>query len=228
MENNQQAAIAGGGAVLFAIGVGVGYWLGKRRTPMIVPAEPVTPVTNLVVLGEEEVQFQKPTVILSAEEYAAAQAHLDLQDALSAAVDEPEPFEPVVVNVFDAGDWNWDEERAKRTLDAPYVIHRDEYYGEEMGYSHTTLTYYQKDDVLVDEANTPINGYQNVTGPLLFGHGSGDPRTVYIRTNKFNTEYEILLDDGSFAEEVLGLQAEQGLTRGEIKHSMHRMRLQDE
>lgn len=224
MENNQQAAIAGGGVFLFAAGLGIGYWLGKRRIPTIVPAEPETKTNVEYIFKDEKVEFTKPTVVLTPEEYEAAQA---VNVMVVEDLPQPEP-EPVTVNVFDVDGWDYNAEKAKRTQDKPYVIHRDEYYGEEMGYSHTTLTYYQKDDVLVDEANTPINGFENVTGPLLFGHGSGDPRTVYIRTNKFNTEYEILLDDGSFAEEVLGLRAEQGLTRGEIKHSMHRMRLQDE
>jgi hypothetical protein len=133
---------------------------------------------------------------------------------------QEEPEEPVVENIFTSSrdPWDYEEERAKRSEDAPYILHTDEYFRDEGGNQQHTLTWYEGDDVLVDEEDKPVYNHHDVVGELKFGHGSNDPNVVYIRNEKLHTEYEILRHSGHFAEEILGLHAEVEL-QNELRHS---------
>lgn len=121
-------------------------------------------------------------------------------------------FSNDVVNIFHENQdgWNWDAETQRRATkeakESGYTIHREEFFNEESGYGQTTLTYYQGDDILTDERDVPIYNYKATTGELEFGHGSGDPHIVYVRNDRLQGEYEILLEEGSYEIEVLGSQ----------------------
>lgn len=116
-------------------------------------------------------------------------------------------------------EWDQETEVSQRDPEAPYVIHRNEYFNDDMGYqSHATLTYYQGDDVLCDEHDTPIYNVHKIVGHLKFGHGSNDPSIVYIRNETLKAEYEVLLDPGMFQVEVLGEEVGDNLN-DDLKHS---------
>jgi hypothetical protein len=139
--------------------------------------------------------------------------------------------EPVQSNVFalDYGDWNYDVELVTRSVDKPYILHRDEFWGEEMNYDQSTLTYYVDDDILTSQDDEqPIPRYETVTGPLRFGHGSGDPNVVYIRNDNHSAEYEVLRFEGSYTQEVLGLAAEDESEKSDLKHSVRKFRPRDD
>jgi hypothetical protein len=120
--------------------------------------------------------------------------------------------------------WDYDEEVAQRGPEHPYIIHRDEFFAEELDYSHSSLMYYRGDDILVDELDVPIYNADKIVGNLTFGHGSQDPHIVYIRNDRLKAEYEVLLDYGTFAAEILG----QGVTKSkeaqDFKHSLLKFR----
>lgn len=133
-----------------------------------------------------------------------------------------EDVQEVVTHSIFAGnddEWNYAVEIRKRNTKEPCVIHKDEFFTDEKGYAQSTLTYYSGDDILVDEDDTPIYNHADVTGPLLFGHGSGDSNVVYIRNDKRKAEYEILRDPGLYSVEVLGLSIEKNDRVKELKHS---------
>jgi hypothetical protein len=92
-----------------------------------------------------------------------------------------------------------------------------------MGYTQTTLTFYSGDNILADEQDSPVYNYESVVGNLRFGHGSNDSNVVYIRNEKLEAEYEVLLFDGSFEIEVLGYVAEANV----IEHSLTKFRNSD-
>jgi len=122
-----------------------------------------------------------------------------------------------------ADDWDYEAEKAQRTSTEPYIIHADEFAADEMDFVQLTCTYYEKDDVLAtDHDNEPFNNYPRVVGELRFGHGSNDPNVVYIRNETSKTEYEIMLDKGSWEEETQGIFEEQQQTRAELKHERSR------
>lgn len=143
---------------------------------------------------------------------------------------EAEAREMVDNNVFDLDykDWDYDEELPTRTTEVPYILHRDEFWGEEMGYDQSTLTYYAVDDILVDQEDTPIYNYVSITGPLRFGHGSGDENVVYVRNDKHEAEYEVLRHDSSYAEEILGVTALEDSEKDDLKHSVRKFRPRDD
>jgi hypothetical protein len=125
-----------------------------------------------------------------------------------------------VINIFpavhgDDEDWNYAEEVAKRTPDAPYIIHRDEYFDNERDCSQSSLMYYAGDNILCDDHDTPVYDAERVVGKIRFGHGSKDPNICYVRNEVLDAEYEILQDPGFYQIEVLG----EALAEKDLKHS---------
>lgn len=136
-----------------------------------------------------------------------SQAYAELFEKIEQNNYQRESPTPEVVNVFTNEDSEWDEdlETESRTENAPFILHRDEYWRNELDFDQVTLTYYVGDDVLVDSSDELIYNYPKVVGELKFGHGSGDRNVLYVRNHELNAEYEILRDSGSYAVEVLGL-----------------------
>ena len=120
-------------------------------------------------------------------------------------------------------EWDYEVELAKRDPRSPYIIHRDEYFNDEMEFGslggQTTYTYYAADDVLVDERDVPVYDKDAVVGLLWFGHGSGDPSIVYIRNEAKEMEFEVVLDEGAYQVVVLGGRVEETLADEDLRHS---------
>lgn len=126
-----------------------------------------------------------------------------------------EDDEEVVVS--DPLAWDWTQQLANRSEDIPYIIHRDEFDDSTGGseYSQLSLTYYEEDDVLVDEHSAPIDKYRLIgEDTLQFGLGSGDERIVYVRNDRMQVDIEITLSPKSYASDVLGMEDE-----SELRHN---------
>lgn len=144
------------------------------------------------------------------------------------ATEQPdEEPEGEVVHIFaernDDEDWDYETECSSRTKTRPYIIHRDEFFNDEMGYcdvgGQRCFTFYQEDNFLVDERDTPIYNHEERVGDLKFGHGSGDPNIVYIRNEAEEEEYEIVHDDGSYQVNVLGAEVSAEFEAEDLRHS---------
>lgn len=149
------------------------------------------------------------------------------EDMEQEAADEADPN--VVVNIFNNNvedpeiemeeGWNYEEEVKTRTMEVPYVIHRDEHHEGPPGneeYEKYTLTYFEGDDVLCKEDDSVITDQDEVVGLgnlSRFGHGSGDPDIVYIRNDKLKVDLEVVHSDGKYAMQVQGFQED------ELQHS---------
>ena len=156
----------------------------------------------------------------------------DEEEVMEEVIEIEEQEEEPIVNVFANGkpdDWDWETELASRTNDSPFCIHEEEFMAnEEDSLPQQTLTYYEGDNIMADSADTPLYGWDNITGPLRFGHGSSDQNSFYVRNPNLKGEYEILRDPGKFAEIVLGLEADSEQERAELKHSRQlRFRMDD-
>jgi hypothetical protein len=131
-----------------------------------------------------------------------------------------------VVSVFSNGeDENWDYkvELEKRNPNQAYTVHRDEYFENPDDHRQTTLTYYQGDNILCDTDDTPIYDPENFVGKVLeFGRGSQDPNVVYIRNERLQADYEVLLDHGYYQVEVLGQALADNFKADEVKHHKFR------
>lgn len=220
------------GVLAFGSGLAAGYFLGRReKAPTSIKAD-ITSATEEYQAGLERVREQlaetraarPPRVIVDVEALAKVEERgatvdevvLDepTETVIEPIVEEPEAEvtvngEPVRRTTFIAeedDEWDMAKELRTRTPERPYVVHREEFFEEteEEHYRQRTLTYYNGDDVLVDEDNSPIYNYVQVVGEMKFGHGSGDPNVVYVRNEKLKAEYEIVLDSGLYSVEVLG------------------------
>lgn len=145
---------------------------------------------------------------------AAKETIEEEQPADARVIKEPQEHAENVRNVFqEHGDpgvdrqWDYVEERKKRSPDAPYVIHVDE--RAELDYDEVSLTYYEADDVLCNERDEIVDpndrDIQVGEGNLnKFGHGSEDPNVVYIRNDRLELQFEIVRSPNAYAEEVHG------------------------
>lgn len=214
------------GAVSFAGGIGVGYILASKS--LNDKCEEVQTDVQLEFDfsdgSELEAEIKdyirdRGRIVIEVNDQDQVVNTEDLEDTTMSPKDVSE-YEPVMRSVFAGNDdtWDLDKETASRTESSPYVIHRDEFFSEESGYIQTSLTYYELDDILCDEDDSPVYNHAEVIGPFKFGHGSGDPNVFYVRNESRRGEYEILKHSGSYAKEVLGLEAEEEL-ENELKHS---------
>lgn len=115
------------------------------------------------------------------------------------------------INVFNSPVFDLEEEKKYRTKEEPYVITQDEFNAGEREFDQSSLTYFEDDDVLVDERDMPIRDMESVIGEdnlVRFGHGSGDANLVYIRNERLELDYEVVKSTGSYVDEVLGLGEE--------------------
>lgn len=177
-------------------------------------------------------------------EVSAMQKHFQAKEAARAANEKPDPAEKVqelgyapvagaeeVVdrNAFDHDEpqpepedpWNQQVEMQGRGAIHPYVIHQEEFMANDDEHEQVTLTYFSGDDVLSDERDTVIAEPDVIVGLdnlQKFGHGSGDPNTVYIRNPRLEVDYEVVRSEGTFAQEV------HGFTDGDLQHSERRRR----
>ena len=243
----------GVGLIAFGVGAGVGYFVGSKRYQKV--AEDVLEAFEEVVDEFEEIvdevlvddEYLKQDVSADEDEWVlVGEATLDGEiifdpDYKGRLIDpeealprrDPKTIEVVdqpndtVTNVFadSSPEWDYEEEVKARTRNAPYVLHKDEFWAEESGYTQLTMTYYAGDDIMVDSDEVPVYNYLGIVGELKFGHGSDDPGVFFVRNDQLEAEYEILLDRGYYEEEVLGNFHEDSDI--EIKHSRKR-KLQDE
>lgn len=121
-------------------------------------------------------------------------------------------------------DWNYETELNVRSTKEIYVIHRDEYVRDEMGYHQSTIEFYTQDAVMTDALQHPIYNYTDFVGDEaldMFGHGSGDADVVYVRNDREKAEFEVLRNHGSYEREVLGLETEEEYREQDLKHSRY-------
>jgi hypothetical protein len=219
------------GVVSFGAGATIGYFAGKknRKQPYIIP--PMASHIDREDLDnylKEEVKVDNDIVISSQEVLpddkvvSGATFVEEKIKTVSAPPVTPESVEVVSQTIFADNDDDWDyaKELQNRTPDQPYIIHKDEFYADEMEFTQSTLTYYAGDNILTDEEDVPIYNHDDVIGPMQFGHGSkGDPNVFHVRNEKRKAEYEIIRDAGLYSVEVLGLEIEDNQRARNIKHS---------
>lgn len=243
------------GAVSFATGLGIGFLLGRRTKEVYIHELPGVDLSfdaeellELKDVAERNEMKGHKTDLLVIDD-PADQAVEDGHPSVGLRVVEDDPDvnsfvqsqlgrrleveeETVTVerrSVFaSSGDsWDYEAELAKRTPEEPYVIHKDEFFNNELDYTQSTFTYYEGDNMLVDEDMTPIYNMPVVVGELKFGHGSDQEHVVYIRNDARRSEYEVVRDTGFYAREVLGLDDDEEMEAHDrvrdIRHA-HRMK----
>jgi hypothetical protein len=199
------------GFFLGGIGVGivVGFFFGYRYNREKIRAE-------AFAKSEEEVEKIREAfsqkIVTPKEKPSVAEVMEERGYSVKTAPERPTrppvPVqEPIAVPLKPEDVWDYPAELAKRSPDAPYVIHQDER-NEEEGYSGVVYTYWAGDDVLTDEDNRPLPHAQEIVGlnNLQFGHGTDSDDVVFVRNEQLKLEMEICRTPHSFEEEILGLE----------------------
>lgn len=215
--NTKSAGFVLGG---LAIGFGIGFYVGRRWNREKLRAEAFEQSAEEVERirqayfhkDQEEEKPSTPVVVVAVPEKPSAEDVIQergyarpLKPPVPGLVDPrtvsaPPPQLPV---------WDYQREIAGRLDGEPYVIHQDEFSGNETGYTQTTYTYYAKDDVLVDDdSGHPLPHGDIIVGQnnLRFGHGTDDIDVVFVRNDKLQLEMEICRVHDSYEEKVLGLE----------------------
>ena len=133
-------------------------------------------------------------------------------------LDESEIEELRTTNVFDSpepedvGD-EIEPPLIIRNPDKPYVITIEDFMNPEEDYEdydRVTITYYEGDGVLTDDADKTIPDVDKTVGTSnlrKFGKGSDNADIVYVRNERINTSFEIARVEGSYTSIVLGFDA---------------------
>ena len=210
------------GLVAFAGGAVVGYILGSRKAEYEtviyqIPDDPKD--ENQMSLFDPQVPKERipagfdSTKGITLEESAETMTGLTADDYRKSweAYNENNP------------EWDWDAELAKRNPERPYILHYEEFMQNEPGFTQTTITYFAGDNILCDEEDVPIYKIEETVGVLVFGHGSNDRNVVYVRNEKLRMDWEILFSASSYESEVLGIDAQNELSK-DIKHAVQKFR----
>lgn len=89
----------------------------------------------------------------------------------------------------------------------PYIISVDEFFNSEEEWEKNSLSYYEGDDVLIDEAEKEVDDRDRYIGDRhldMFGVLSGDKKVVYVRNPQISADFEIILEKGKYTVRVLG------------------------
>lgn len=124
--------------------------------------------------------------------------------------------------IYDASDddWNWERELNQRSDKQIYVITKDEFDADDMGFRQSSLSFYEGDRRVCDELGEPIyNWTAHIGTEIPFGHGSQDENVVFIRNESLKWEYEVNRDPGRFDVEVGGEDIELAYEQDDLKHS---------
>lgn len=94
-----------------------------------------------------------------------------------------------------------------RDVDAPHIISYEEFNEEMTHYDKLSISFYEDDEVLVDENEEVIVDPVSVVGEEAlqsFGVLSEDPEVVYVRNDRLSIDYEIIRLSKSYSETVQG------------------------
>lgn len=165
--------------------------------------------------GEDMEAFEQRIIDEAAEHVRKLKYHTASPEDISPKDQEKvEVAESIKKNIFDntspveddEDEFDIEFESSNRVADRPYILSHDEFFENEKDYSQNSLTYFEGDDVLTDEQDTPIRDVHGTIGAdnLRFGYGSKDKNIVYIRNDRLSADFEVCRSFGTFTEEVLG------------------------
>lgn len=113
------------------------------------------------------------------------------------SVDEPEKLPD------DANETLFEQLKAMRTDDKPYLLSIDEFHELPTHFEKVTITYFAGDNIIAYEDDTIMMDPDesiDVINLSRFGVMSDDENFVYVRNPKINVDYEIVRDDGKYSE----------------------------
>lgn len=126
-------------------------------------------------------------------------------------------------------DWDWEAELNMRSDKTIYVITREEFDADNMGYRQSTVNWFEGDRMLADELGEAIyNWTSHIGSELPFGHGSGDENVLLIRNENLHWEYCVTKNPGRFDQDVQGHSVELEYDEQDLKHSKQPLKMRRE
>ena len=100
----------------------------------------------------------------------------------------------------------------------PFVISQDEFYENDPDHTQSSFTYFEEDDVLLDDRDKPVDVLETIGSEALqfFGYESKDKNVVHVRNPNMYADYEVTYNPGKYSELVLGFvehSDQQGIRR---------------
>ena len=138
---------------------------------------------------QEEAAKMAADVIMKSEGYSHDEYEVD---------DEVEDLPKVVY------DPDLAEEIDEVDLNVPHVIDLSTF-AEHDGRPKVSLIYYEGDDILADSDDQPIQNALKLLGQTLTYLDEKD--TIYVRNPDMGVDYEVILNEKSYAEAVAGIRA---------------------
>lgn len=219
---NRRLAFLAVGLVCFSAGAAISYFVAKKRfndiakveieeakqyySRMTKPASPSALAQDIDEDGSSGEELQELiTDYQSEDEVEQARSRVEEVTGRTVEVRVPKDDTNIFIESQTSPNFNYAEEVKLRTEDDPYVITVDEYEEGERDFEQISLTYYEEDDLLVDDGDQAVADVDIVVGQAnlnRFGHGSKDNNIVYIRNEHLETDFEVCRAEGSFARHL--------------------------
>lgn len=110
-----------------------------------------------------------------------------------------------------------DEIIGSDSIHAPYIISLEEFSEGGEIFDKISIYYYSEDGVLVDDNKEVVVDVDEMIGnDTLSCFVDNFSEVVYVRNERFNIDYEVILLEENYSESVLGFKKEKGKRRRDI------------
>lgn len=112
-------------------------------------------------------------------------------------------------NIFAEPPVHVDLGQAVREPGRPYLITGDEFMADERNFTQITFTYYVGDHVLTNERDDVMDQINQIVGHANLEKAKDLPEgenVLYVRNEKYESEYEIVISQGKYSVEVAGFE----------------------
>lgn len=198
------------------VGSAVGYYVAAKKLEQEYEEEFHTQVEKLKeyygVLYKKKEGYRTPEEMLNRlakqDETEFGVTNKELDEVVTRLRYKGKEREVQTVNVFDREP---PAEDVPSLSDHTRLLTADEFMNTEVGYEQFTLTFFTEEGVLAEENDSLVSDIVDVIGVdneqilNLFGQLSEDEKTFYLRNDKLELDYEVVLFRGSYNEFVLGL-----------------------
>jgi hypothetical protein len=215
MSNPRLTAIAVGAGSL-VVGIGLGYKIAEKRLSAQFELR-----LEKETAGMREFYQNTKKPYATPQEAAAALIDDDVdtgQEATATVVGDKIAYHKIVkkeyapqealVDLPDQTDRIPELEHHNVFIEEPIIISQEEFMQNDSGYEQSTLSFYRGDHVLTDERENVIEDLNEVVGAenmTRFGQNSSDPNVLHIRNGRLQMDFEVCLSEGSYSQEVLGI-----------------------
>lgn len=95
----------------------------------------------------------------------------------------------------------------------PYCVSEDEYNFDMEDFQKMTLSFYAGDSVLADEIERVVEDVESTVGLRNLETFAPDNEVLYIRNNRLQVGFEVILENAKYSEVVMGLDTTPSMER---------------